>query len=153
MALSLSVPSYLLGTAATLAMTVRALGGIIGVTIFTAIQTPKLTDALVDRIPAALTSVGASASLTEPVIIALGIPNPAALAMVPGLPPSAIPAILAAQAAAEADSYRLVWVTLAILILSTAIMTCFTKSVKDEMTAHVESAIEPSAIRNEQMVK
>lgn len=37
MAISLSVPSYLLGTAGTLSIAARALGGIVGVTVFSAI--------------------------------------------------------------------------------------------------------------------
>lgn len=36
-ALALSIPSFLLGTAATVSISCRALGGIIGITIFTAI--------------------------------------------------------------------------------------------------------------------
>ncbi|KAK6083339.1 siderophore iron transporter [Seiridium cupressi] len=40
-ALGLSVPSYLLGTAATISVSCRALGGIIGITIFTAVYNNK----------------------------------------------------------------------------------------------------------------
>lgn len=40
-ALALSIPSYLIGTAATISVSCRALGGIIGITIFTAIYNNK----------------------------------------------------------------------------------------------------------------
>ncbi|KAM0815749.1 putative Major facilitator superfamily (MFS) profile domain-containing protein [Seiridium cardinale] len=40
-ALGLSVPSYFLGTAATISVSCRALGGIIGITIFTAVYNNK----------------------------------------------------------------------------------------------------------------
>ncbi|KAJ5371380.1 MFS general substrate transporter [Penicillium cataractarum] len=40
-ALALSIPSYLIGTAATVSMSCRALGGIVGITIFTAIYNNK----------------------------------------------------------------------------------------------------------------
>ncbi|KAI1842923.1 hypothetical protein JX266_010941 [Neoarthrinium moseri] len=40
-ALGLSVPSYLLGTAATISVSCRALGGVIGITIFTAVYNNK----------------------------------------------------------------------------------------------------------------
>lgn len=43
-ALGLSVPSFLIGTAATVSISCRALGGIIGVTIFTAIYDNKYAD-------------------------------------------------------------------------------------------------------------
>ncbi|KAJ5543828.1 MFS general substrate transporter [Penicillium frequentans] len=40
-ALALSIPSYLIGTAATVSMSCRALGGIVGITLFTAIYDNK----------------------------------------------------------------------------------------------------------------
>jgi hypothetical protein len=40
-ALGLSIPSFLIGTAATISISCRALGGIIGITIFTAIYNNK----------------------------------------------------------------------------------------------------------------
>jgi hypothetical protein len=40
-ALALSIPSFLIGTAATVSISCRALGGIIGITIFTAIYNNK----------------------------------------------------------------------------------------------------------------
>jgi hypothetical protein len=42
-ALGLSIPSFLIGTAATIYIFCRALGGIIGITIFTAIYNNKYT--------------------------------------------------------------------------------------------------------------
>jgi hypothetical protein len=42
-ALGLSIPSFLIGTAATISISCRALGGIIGITIFTAIYNNKYT--------------------------------------------------------------------------------------------------------------
>ncbi|KAF7534168.1 hypothetical protein G7054_g6486 [Neopestalotiopsis clavispora] len=42
-ALGLSVPSYLLGTAATVSVSCRALGGIVGITILTAVYNNKYT--------------------------------------------------------------------------------------------------------------
>jgi len=43
-ALGLSVPSFLIGTAATISISCRALGGIIGITIFTAIYNNKYAE-------------------------------------------------------------------------------------------------------------
>ncbi|PQE12793.1 hypothetical protein CJF30_00002672 [Rutstroemia sp. NJR-2017a BBW] len=43
-ALGLSVPAFLIGTAATVSISCRALGGIIGITIFTAIYNNKYAD-------------------------------------------------------------------------------------------------------------
>lgn len=40
-ALALSIPSFLIGTAATVSMSCRALGGIVGITLFTAIYDNK----------------------------------------------------------------------------------------------------------------
>ena len=83
-------------------------------------------------------------------MIALGIPNPAALQHV-GLPPSAIPSILGAQQFAYASAFKLVWIAMAVLVLATAVITCFTKSVEAQMTKHVESALEASELREQQL--
>ncbi|KAF3761988.1 MFS general substrate transporter [Cryphonectria parasitica EP155] len=53
-ALSLSVPSFLLGTAGTLSISARAFGGIIGITIFTAIYNNKMDQVLPTDVAAVL---------------------------------------------------------------------------------------------------
>src|ERR1700744_3902606 len=57
-ALVLSVPSFLLGTAGTLSVAGRALGGIIGITIFTAIYNNKISSALASDVSAVLGPAG-----------------------------------------------------------------------------------------------
>ena len=115
---------------------------------------PKLAAALPKEVALAIAAQGLDPStLLKPVLIALSIPSPLAIMTVPGLPASAIPAILKAQQVASAISFRFVWIALAALVLSTAILACFTKSVAEQMTHHVESALETSDLRNEQIVE
>jgi len=149
-ALVLSVPSFLLGTAGTLSVAARALGGIIGITIFTAIQTNKIGPALGSDVGTVLGKAGYS-NLTPDVVAALLSPNPTALNLVVGLPPSLIPAIRGAQLQAETHSWKYVWIAVSMLVLANAIVSCFLKSVSKHMNSHIESALEDSEERKKQM--
>lgn len=94
-ALALSVPSFLLGTAGTFSVSCRALGGIIGITIFTAIYNNKMADRLPANVGAVLGHAG-KADLLPGTLSALQAGDPSALDHVPGLSESLIPSILAA---------------------------------------------------------
>src|ERR1700749_3514633 len=88
-ALVLSVPSFLLGTAGTLSVSCRALGGIVGITIFTTIHNNKIGASLPEHIGAVLGPAG-KVDLIPAVVGALMSQNPRALDMVPGLSPQLI---------------------------------------------------------------
>ena len=152
-ALSLSVPSFLLGTAGTLSISARALGGIVGITIFTAIYDNKYAVNLPEHVTSALAGLGDSAGLVGKVLGALASPAPPALALsaVPGLSPEQIPLVLGAVSTAQAASWKYVWVAIACIILANAFSCCFLKSVQPTMTAHVESALEKSELREQQL--
>ncbi|KAF2150956.1 MFS general substrate transporter [Myriangium duriaei CBS 260.36] len=151
-ALGLSVPSFLLGTAGTLSISARALGGITGVTIFTAIYDNKIAVNLPKEVGAVVMANGGNAELIKGVIGALmsPAPPPVALQQVPGLSPKLIGPILAANTVASAESWKFVWVAIACITFAGAILTCFVSSVKGRMTEHVESALEKSATRDSQ---
>lgn len=114
-ALTLSVPPYLLGTAGTLSISARALGGITGITIYTSIFNAKFTEYLPGHILNALSSLSSPQKVTGEVLGALasGAPPPIALSMVKDLPPSSIPAVLGAMAVASSEAYRWVWLAIA----------------------------------------
>jgi hypothetical protein len=149
-ALVLSVPSFLLGTAGTLSVSCRALGGIVGITMFTAILNNKLGKALPRDIAPVLGSAG-YANLTSDVIVALLGQNPAALSLIPGLPPSLIPAIRGAQAQAETYSWKYVWIAICAFVGANAVASCFLQPVGPRMNNHIESALEQSEVREKQM--
>jgi hypothetical protein len=113
-ALGLSVPSYLLGTAGTLAISARALGGIVGITIFTAIYDNKYSKNLPSYVGTALSEMNEMKDLND-VLEALtsGAPAPVALSSIQGLPASSIGRILEAISQASAESWKFVWIAIA----------------------------------------
>lgn len=149
-ALVLSVPSFLLGTAGTLSVSCRALGGIIGITMFTAILNNKLASALPPRIGAVLGASG-HGDLIQAVIAALMSQNPVALSLIPDLPKELLPAILGAQAEAETYSWKFVWIAISVLVAVNAVLSCFLEPVGSRMNNHIESALEESEVRKNQM--
>ncbi|KAI8400685.1 hypothetical protein FOFC_19533 [Fusarium oxysporum] len=149
-ALSLSVPSYLLGTAGTLSVSGRALGGAIGITIFTSIYHNKMGTALPKAVGSVLAAAGHS-SLLPDVLSAINSGNPTALKHVSGLPASLIPEVLAANDHANTYSWRFVWIAISVVVAANAVAACFLKSVASQMNSHVESALEDSDVRRKQM--
>ena len=149
-ALTLSVPSFLLGTAGTLSISCRALGGIIGITIFTAIFNNRLASLATPSISKVLIESGAPVPLPA-VLGALSVGDPHALLPL-GLPEVVNEALLGTYAVARQNSWTYVWVAVSTLVFVNAIFCCFLKPVRDNMNAHVESALEESEVRREQMV-
>lgn len=148
--MGLSVPSFLLGTAGTISVSCRAFGGIIGITIFTAVYNNKIATALAGDVGSVLNAAG-EGNYTTAVVGALRSSNPYALDMVAGLPQSLIPAIRGAQLDAETYSWKYVWIAVCVVVAANAIVACSLKSVAKRMNDHVESALENSDIRDKQM--
>ncbi|KAJ5994663.1 hypothetical protein N7451_010387 [Penicillium sp. IBT 35674x] len=153
-ALALSVPSFLLGTAGTISIACRALGGAVGITIFTAIYNNKIGSALGREVGQVLSKVG-EAKLTANVVAALLSSNPDALDMVTGLRKEWMPEIRAAQAIAVAYSWKYVWIAISVVVAVNAIVSCSLQPVAHKMNRHIESALEESELRQDQfgMVK
>jgi hypothetical protein len=149
-ALVLSIPSFLLGAAGTLSVSCRALGGIIGITMFTAILNNKLGSSLPHNIGSVLEPAGV-ANLTPDVVAALLSQNPMALSLIPNLPPNLTPAIRGAQAQSETYAWKYVWIAICAFVAANALASCFLEPVGARMNNHVESALEQSEVREKQM--
>jgi hypothetical protein len=149
-ALALSVPSFLLGTAGTISISARALGGIVGITIFTAIFDNKYAAHLKTNVPAAVLSQGYNSAILDEVMGAIASPNPAALQM-SGLPKSLIGVVEEALAQARDSSWAFVWVAMACVVIANGVASCFLKSVAPRMNHHIESALEQSEVRQVQL--
>ncbi|KAF2665100.1 MFS general substrate transporter [Microthyrium microscopicum] len=149
-ALVLSVPSFLLGAAGTLSVACRALGGIIGITTFTAILNNKMATELPRNVLSVLGPAG-QANLTQAVIKALKSTQPTALGMVPNLPKNLIPQLQLAQTNAQVYSYKYVWIAISVFIAANAILACALEPVHSKMNNHIESALEESTERKKQM--
>ncbi|KAM0130084.1 hypothetical protein ACHAP3_007555 [Botrytis cinerea] len=112
-ALGLSVPAFLIGTAATVSISCRALGGIIGITIFTAIYNNKYAELVGPEI---------AANTSAPVLVN-----------------------------ESTEAWKYVWIAVASLVAANGVAACFLKSVAPMMNHHVESALEPSKLREAQL--
>ncbi|EMC96069.1 hypothetical protein BAUCODRAFT_25017 [Baudoinia panamericana UAMH 10762] len=152
-ALGLSVPSFLLGTAGTLSISARALGGIVGVTVFTAIYNNKYAVYMPRAVITALQNLPDSQQIVPAVIGALSspLPPPVALQTVQQLPASMIGPVLGAISVASAMAWKYVWIAIACVVLAGAFSSCFLKPVNAEMNSHVESALEKSVTREKQL--
>lgn len=148
--IALSVPSFLIGTAGTLATSTRALGGIVGVTIFTAIYNNKISDNLAQDVSEAVIHQGYNSTVVEEVLVAVSNPDPTALQSL-GLPGSLMKAVADAIYEAQAESWKFVWVAMACIITANAIISLTLKPVKHRMNEHVESALERSDVRDAQL--
>lgn len=148
------MPSFLLGTAGTLSISARAFGGIIGITIFTAIYDNKMSDVLPTTEAAILGKAGVDVSTLLPQVLAsFDAPSPpAALAQIQGLSPQLIPELLGGFLDANTSSWKYVWIAIAVVVAVNAAVACFLKPVKDRMNGHVESALEESEVRQKQMM-
>ncbi|KAI1613941.1 major facilitator superfamily permease [Exophiala viscosa] len=142
-ALALSVPSFLLGTAGTLRISCRALGDIVGITIFTAIHSNKY--AIGVRRKALLAKV--LGALANPAVA-----PPVALEQIrPALSKATVGAVLEAVSHAQTEAWKWVWVAVSCLVAVNAVVACFANPVKERMNHHVESALEHSETRMSQM--
>ncbi|KAJ5633750.1 hypothetical protein N7528_001592 [Penicillium herquei] len=149
-AMGLSVPSFLLGTAGTISISCRALGGIVGITIFTAVYDNKINSAAPRYVSSVLDAAG-DGSLISEVMAALGSGSTAALQQIQGLSESLIPKIEAAYLAAETYSWRYVWVAICVVVAVNAAVACSLHSVATKMNDHIESALEISEARDKQL--
>lgn len=143
------MPSFLLGTAGTFSVSCRALGGIIGITIFTAIYNNKMAARLPANVGSVLGRAG-QIDLLPNTLNALQMGDPSALEHVPGLSESLIPSILDAQTGANVYSWKYVWIAIAAIVAANAMVACFLESVAGRMNNHVESALEESEAREKQ---
>ncbi|KAJ5771540.1 hypothetical protein N7520_002069 [Penicillium odoratum] len=149
-AIGLSVPSFLLGTAGTISIACRALGGIVGITIFTTVYNNKIAASTAQYVGNILNAAD-KGSFTGQVVAAVLSSNPMALDDVKGLPASLIPAIENAHLQAETYSWRFVWIAICVVVAVNAIVACSLHSVATKMNNHVESALEKSEMRDKQL--
>ncbi|TGO12462.1 hypothetical protein BTUL_0088g00390 [Botrytis tulipae] len=112
-ALGLSVPAFLIGTGATVSSSCRALGGVIGITVFTAIYNNKYAELVGPEI---------AANTNAPVLVDESV-----------------------------EAWKYVWVAVASLLAASGVAAFFLKSVAPMMNHHVESALEPSKLREAQL--
>ncbi|KEF54080.1 uncharacterized protein A1O9_09875 [Exophiala aquamarina CBS 119918] len=166
--LSYSVPSHLFGTGGTLLASTRALGGTVGITIFSTIYGNKMkgkpkhvrlfTDSArsIADLPPSVAEAAIAAGLpptSAAHFLAAYLGPVGSVVDVSGVTPKIIEAATSAVADTSARSFRYVWFANMAIAVATAAVCVFLRPIADEMTEHVESALEVSDLRTEQMQK
>lgn len=106
-----STPPELIALASGLMISVRSLGGTVGLAIYNAIFHAALTQNLASKIAAATLPLGLPQSSLGPLIGALSANNATALAEIPGVNPAIIGAGAGALLDAFSIAFRKVWIT------------------------------------------
>ncbi|KAL3482675.1 fungal trichothecene efflux pump [Aspergillus germanicus] len=146
-----AVPEFLIGTASTVMTSIRALGGIIGITVFTAIYSNDVSSRLPTAVATAAVEAGLpESSLTQFLPAFLG-GQQNILASINGVTTQVLAACAQASKDASAASFRNVWFVNMAFGLVAAILSVFLLPVKDRMTNHIESALEPGKVRDAQL--
>ena len=105
-------------------MTIRAIGGAVGVAAFSAIFNSKLTVKLPEYVAGATLPLGLAPTSLGPLIGALASGSVAAAEAVPGVTLEIIQAAGAAITQAYSDSFRYLWI-LNVAFTVLAIIACF----------------------------
>ncbi|KAH8696067.1 major facilitator superfamily domain-containing protein [Talaromyces proteolyticus] len=147
---SYSVPEFLLGTASTVMTSTRALGGIIGITIFTAIYSNALSTKLPTAVAEAAIEAGLPNSSLAEFLPAFLEKDANLLTSISGVTTQVLVACTNAAKSASAVSFQNVWFVNMAFGLLAAILSMFLLSVKHRMTNHIESALEPGKLRDAQ---
>ncbi|KAL3460213.1 major facilitator superfamily domain-containing protein [Aspergillus heterothallicus] len=146
-----AVPEFLIGTASTVMTSIRALGGIIGITVFTAIYSNDVSSKLPTAVAKAAIEAGLpESSLTQFLPAFLG-GQQNLLASINGVTAQVLAACVEASKVASAASFRNVWFVNMAFGLVAAILSVFLLPVKDRMTNHIESALESGKVRDAQL--
>lgn len=147
--IALVVPSHLLATSNTLLTCIRALGGAIGIAIFSAVYRNKISENFGTYLIPVLAKAGFPPEL-YPEIIAIVQNAPQALAQIPHITPELIQAIMGAAATSNAESFKYVWICITAAAAASTLASLFVRDVPDRMTNEVESALEVSKVREKQ---
>lgn len=139
----LVVPHHLIATGNTVLGTARALGGALGIAIFTTVYNAKTAISIPAAVIPVLNKVGIPPQMA-PTIIRVVTNAPQALAQVPGLTPGLIDEIIYASRAGASMGFRNVWFCFMAASAMCFILSFFLTDVKHRMTNHVESELEPT---------
>jgi hypothetical protein len=139
----LVVPHHLIATGNTVLGTARALGGALGIAIFTTVYNAKTAISIPAAVIPVLNKVGIPPQMA-PTIITVVTNAPQALAQVPGLTPESIDEIIYASRAGASMGFTNVWFCFMAASAVCFILSFFLTDVKDRMTNHVESELDPT---------
>lgn len=146
--IALVVPHYLLGTSNQVLGVFRALGGALGIAIFTSVYNNKVATFIPDQVTPILLKAGIPSTAFDAIFGVL-FTAPQYIVQVPGMTADLAGSILAATAVGAAQGYSFVWYGIMALAFACLILSFFIKDAPDRMTNHIESALEPGHIVEE----
>ncbi|EQL02614.1 hypothetical protein OCS_01677 [Ophiocordyceps sinensis CO18] len=139
-----STPPQLIAIASGLVISVRSLGGTIGIAIYNALFTSEMGRAP-DRIAAAVLPLGLSPDSLGPLVAALSTRNQTALRAVPGISPDVIQAASGALLDTYVLAFRHVWIAAACFVAVAAVAAAFLFDPKAEFNMTVDAPVEKSS--------
>ncbi|KAM4057382.1 fungal trichothecene efflux pump (TRI12) domain-containing protein [Hirsutella rhossiliensis] len=137
----LSTPPQLIAIASGLIISVRSLGGTIGIAIYNALFTSEMRH-VSERIAGAVLPLGLSSDNLAPLIGALSARNQTALQSIPGVSPEIIQAASGALLDTYVLAFRHVWIAAACFVTVAAIAAVFLFDPKSEFNMNVDAPVE-----------
>ncbi|KAE8331419.1 major facilitator superfamily domain-containing protein [Aspergillus sergii] len=137
----LCTPDHLIAHAVSTNSAIRALGGSVGVVIFSQIYQSKVKTFLPERVTEAVIASGLDPTNVAAFLQALSESNAEAMARIEGLTPQITAAGEKAAAQAYADSYRFVWYSLIPFGVIAVSLALFLKPVKEQLTRQVTAGV------------
>jgi MFS family permease len=135
----LSTPPHLIATASGLMISVRSLGGAVGLAIYNAVFNHGVAANLGSKVAAATIPLGLPPASIGPLIVGLTSGDAAAAGQVPGATPAIIKVAVLALQEAFVIAFRYVWVAAGAFALVALVGTVFSFSMNDDIGANYPS--------------
>ena len=137
----LSTPVELIATATGIIISVRSLGGTVGIAIYNAIFNDAMAK-MGSNIAGAVVPLGLKVDELTPFITALNAHNETALQAIPGVTPKIIGAGVDALLDTYVVAFRHVWIAASCFVAVAAVVAAFIYDPKKEFNMHVDAPIE-----------
>lgn len=139
----LGTPPELIATASGLMISVRSLGGSVGLALYNAIFTHTLSTNLASKVPAAVLPLGLPPSSIGLFIIDMTSGQQDALSNIPGISGRIIQAGSDAVLDSFSVAFRYVWVTAGCFTFIALMAAFFIQDPKAEFNGHIDAPFEP----------
>ncbi|ETN42313.1 uncharacterized protein HMPREF1541_01467 [Cyphellophora europaea CBS 101466] len=141
-AAQLSAPPELIAITSGILLSIRSLGGSIGLAIYTAIFNSSISTKISSEVPAAVIPLGLPPQSVGAFIGALSANDEAAFSEIPGVTPEIIASGIHALQEAYLQSFHRVWTAAAVLSGVTVLVSCFFINPVGDLNNHVDAPLE-----------
>ncbi|EXJ67493.1 uncharacterized protein A1O5_09506 [Cladophialophora psammophila CBS 110553] len=141
-AAQLSTPPHLIAITSGLMISMRSIGGIVGVAIYTAVFNSRLADVLERNVAKAALPLGLPPTSLPLLIADLSANNKTAIATIPGITPLIIQASSRTFLQSFVTSFRGVWITASTFATAALIASFFVYDPINDFTQHIDAPAE-----------